>query len=164
MSPIPSFRLRPRNLGRSGPSFLLQPKMKRPILCSAVLLVFAFCAARQSQNSDPVQVTKVELTKDNGKGKPGEVVKSFSTTDRPIHCVVHVKPLGSTVVFTGTLIAVSAGTYHNFTVSTTNISAILRSEAIDFKFSIPTSWPAGSYRITVKKNNHPLREMNFDIK
>lgn len=109
-------------------------------------------------------ITRTELAKDNGKNKPGQVVKSLSPTDNPFHCVLHFKPLPSAMVFTATLIAVRAADVKDYKVATTNISAASAMDLVDFKFSLPRNWPVGSYRIDLKVNNRPLTPVTFEIK
>jgi hypothetical protein len=107
----------------------------------------------------------MELAKDNGKSKPGEVVKSFAVSDNPIHCVVHLKPLDVTTVLTGTLIAVEAEKYRNFTVATTNITGVVGTTSVDFKFGVAKSWPEGSYKFLIKTADGKLqKEISFEIK
>ncbi|MFI5386369.1 MAG: hypothetical protein ACHQ50_09635, partial [Fimbriimonadales bacterium] len=125
--------------------------MKRPILFFCALL---FCAV-----AFPQTVTKIELAKDNGKGKPGQVVKGFSPTDSPLHCVIRLKPLSSTVIFTGTLIAVNAAKVKNFKIAATDLSATPGMDIVDFKFSLPRAWPVGNYKIELKANNKALRDV-----
>ena|ERR1044072_6955220 len=126
-----------------------------------VVLVLALSAAVSFAQS----ITKVELAKDNGKGKPGDLVKSFSTSDNPIHCVVNLKGLETPLLFTGTLIAVNAERYRNFTVATTNISSVMGTTSMDFKFGVAKAWPAGTYRFEVKSTNGKLeKEFSFEIK
>jgi hypothetical protein len=125
-----------------------------------LLLLFSLLAALAMGQT----VTKVELARDNGQGKPGEVVKSFSPADDPIHCVIRVKPLTGPTIFTGTLIAVNAEKYKNFQVATTNVSGIASTTSVDFKFRVGGSWPAGSYRIELKANGKALRDVTFEIR
>ncbi len=109
-------------------------------------------------------VTKVELAKDNGHGKPGAVVKGFAPSDNPLHCVVYLKPLSGPTVFSASLIAVNAGNRRDFNVATTNISGIAGSQSIDFKFSLQNPWPVGSYRISLKSGTKTLDNVAFDVK
>lgn len=110
-------------------------------------------------------ITKVDLARDNGRGKPGDMVKSFSTTDNPIHFVVNLKGIDNPTLFTGTLIAVNADRYRNFTVATTNISSVMGTTSMDFKFGVAKAWPAGSYRFEVKTAGGKVeKEISFEIK
>jgi hypothetical protein len=130
--------------------------MKRliPVLC---ILVLAAASLAQT-------VTKIELAKDNGRGKPAQVVKAFAPADNPFHCVLQVKPLTGPTVFVATLIAVKAADVQNYTVATTNLAAGSRMESVDFKFSLPRDWPVGSYRIDIKVNGKTLKDVSFEIK
>lgn len=110
-------------------------------------------------------ITKIELAKDNGRNKPGDVVKTFSTDDNPLHCVVYLKALDATTVLTGTLVAVNAEKYHHFTVATTNITGVVGTTSVDFKFGVAKSWPAGSYKFEIKTPDGKLqKEISFEIK
>ena len=109
-------------------------------------------------------VTKVELARDNGRGKPGAVVTSFAPSDNPLHCVVHIKPLTGPIVFTGTLTAVNAGGVQNYRVASTNVTGGSGMDLIDFKFSLQRPWPTGSYRIMLQVNGKQLKEVSFDVK
>jgi hypothetical protein len=109
-------------------------------------------------------VTKVELARDNGRGKPGQVITSFSPSDNPLHCVVHIKPLTGTAVFTGTLIAVNAGGVQSYRVASTSLTGGSGVDLMDFKFNLQRAWPTGSYRVDVQVNGKPLREISFEVK
>lgn len=109
-------------------------------------------------------IVKIDLAKDNGRGKPGVVTKGFATTDNPIHCLIRMKPLKATVFFSGSLVAVEAGRVKNYRVVSTDLSGTPGMETMDFKFSLPKSWPAGSYKIDLKTNGKPLKTLTFDIK
>src|SRR5689334_15217798 len=109
--------------------------MRKPFLTVLILSLVSLGLAQT--------VTRTELAKDNGKGKPGQVVKGFAPTDNPIHCVLHLKPLTSPAVFTATLVAVHAADVQNYQVAMTNIAASAPMDLVDFKFSLPRNWPAG---------------------
>jgi hypothetical protein len=109
-------------------------------------------------------VTKVELARDNGRGKPGQVVTSFSPSDNPLHCVVHIKALTGSGVFTGTLTAVNAGGVQNYRVASTSLTGASGVDQMDFKFSLQRPWPTGSYRIDVQFNGKPIRDIAFEVK
>jgi hypothetical protein len=130
--------------------------MKRliPTICILILAATSFAQS----------VTKIELAKDNGRGKPGQVVKSFAPNDNPFHCVLQLKPLTGPTVFVGTLIAVRAADVTNYTVATTNLAAGARMESLDFKLSLTRDWPTGSYRVEVKVNGKTLKDVSFEIK
>jgi hypothetical protein len=108
-------------------------------------------------------VVKVELTRDNS-GKPGAAVRTLTPSDNPFHCVIQLKPLTSPMNFSGTLIAVDAGGVKDYRVVSTDIEAKAGGSQVDFKFSLPRSWPVGSYRIDVKANGKTVRTLNFEVK
>lgn len=128
-------------------------------LIGTITLIAAIASSAWCQT-----VTRVDLARDNGSGKPGQVVRSFSTGDNPLHCVVALKPLPGPTVFNGTLIAVNAGGVQNYRVASTDLSAATGMGQVDFKFSLPRPWPAGAYRIELKANGKPIRTVNFEIR
>ena len=123
-----------------------------------ILLTLAISGAAAAQT-----VLKVDLAKDNGRGKPGQVVKSFAASDNPLHCVLHVKMLKGSMAFTGTLIAVNAGRVKDHTVATANVDTKPGTDVVDFKFSLAKPWPAGSYKVDIKAGPKLLREIDFEI-
>jgi|SRR5579862_1479137 len=124
-----------------------------------VLLALSICSIVAAQN-----ITQLDLAKDDGKGKPGQIVKGFASSDNPIHCVIRIKTLSGPAVFTGTLIAVNAAKVTNYPVATANLSASLGIDRLDFKFSLPRPWPGGSYKIEIKSKDKVLKDVSFDIK
>ncbi|HWA82719.1 MAG TPA: hypothetical protein VG820_04765 [Fimbriimonadaceae bacterium] len=129
--------------------------MKPSILASVAA---ALCASAWSQT-----VTKVELAKDRAN-KPGEIVKAFSTSDNPLHFVVHLKPLDKPATLMAILTAVHAGKHDNFEVATTNVAAKKGTQSIDFRFRIHPPWPIGTYRIEIKAGERLLKDLEFEIK
>jgi len=129
--------------------------MRRVIPVLLTLAIYGVAAAQT--------VVKVDLAKDNGKGKPGLVVKSFSPADSPFHCVLHVKMLKGSMAFSATLIAVNAGRVKDRRVATAKVETKPGMDVVDFKFSLAKPWPIGSYKIEIEAGAKLLREVRFEI-
>ncbi len=127
-------------------------------LATVAILIAAALASAQ------VVVTKVQLAKDNGRGKPGQVVSSISPSDQLFHCVVNCKPLKVETGFSGTLVALDAGGHKDYRVASVSLNASANMDLVDFKFSLPRPWPVGKYRIDVKADGRMMRSVSFEIK
>jgi len=124
-----------------------------------ILLLALACAASATQS-----IAKIDLARDNGKGKPGVAVKAFSAGDNPIHFVAHISEIRAAAPYSADLIAVKAGHSTNFKIATATVVALPGLDHVDFKFSLPRAWPAGSYRLEIRAGKRVVKDQTFEIR
>lgn len=126
------------------------------VLCCA-LSVFAW--ARQAE----VFITDMELARDDGAGRGGQVVKGFRTKDNPLHCLVTLSRAepGTRVRVVWT--AVDAGGERGKTLASTE--SVTRGGEIvcDGQLTLPREWPAGRYNVRATVNGKSTRTVDFVI-
>ena len=110
-----------------------------------------------------VFITDVELARDDGVGRGGQVVRGFRVKDNPLHCLVTLsRPApGTRVRFVWT--AVDAGGERGKTIATAEGVTRPGEIVCDGQVRLPREWPAGRYRVAVTVNGKFSRVVDFAI-
>jgi hypothetical protein len=122
-----------------------------------------------STNSAPayakgdVQITGINMARDDGKGGAGESVDTFSPSDRIVYCVVHLNKLkaGTTVKFTW--YAVDAGDAKNKLIQELNYTTGAFENIVTAHLTLPQDWPTGDYKVDVSVNDGPIRSVEYSV-
>jgi hypothetical protein len=147
---------------------------------SALLLAALLCPAPTSAGRDDVRqpspaaravqgvgaevfITDMEMARDDGAGRGGQVVRSFRTKDGPVHCLVTLSRAaeGTRVRFVWT--AVEAGGKVNEVLATAEVVTRPREIVADGQLRHPREWPAGRYRVQAAVNGRSSRSLDFTI-
>lgn len=113
-------------------------------------------------DDDSVTVESITLMKDN-EGDAGAVVDGFKTTDQAFHADVKLSEMGSGATVKGELIAVKTSEGENVTVVSEEKEVGGLNNSVDFTFSLPQPWPAGSYRVDVYLDGTKVAAKDFEI-
>lgn len=164
--------------GRSRRALKLSRRLGAFVLAAAACLVPALAAhtaaardevrrtpaeARARQDGEEVFITEMELARDDGAGRGGQVVKGFRTTDNPLHCLVTLSRAreGTRVRFVWT--ALDAGGKTAETLATSEVVTRPGEIVADGQLRLPRPWPAGRYRVQAAVNGRAPRAINFQI-
>lgn len=135
-------------------------------LVFCLFLVLAFGSWASAQPNDDwfsSQISEAYLAKDNGKGKAGDPVNAFITTDIPIHCVVMLNT-SETVTVRMNLVAVSVtGVKPLSNVVSTSYTTKPNQNRVNFSGRPEGSWAAGRYRADIFVNNTLAGKLDFEI-
>ena len=134
------------------------------VLCCAVCAsVSAPAAGRATAAQAEVFITDVELARDDGAGRGGQVVRAFRAKDNPLHCLVTLSrpAAGTRVRFVWT--AVDAGGERGKTLASAESVTRPGEIVCDGQVSLPREWPAGRYRVAVTVNGKFSRVVDFAI-
>ena|SRR6476469_6034768 len=127
-------------------------------------LVTSMAAFAQAQPQNPPGVEELYLAKDDGKGKAGEQVSEFATTDVPIYCVVLLsEPQKVTVKMNFVAVGV-AGMKAETKVVTTSYTTKEGQNRINFSGRPEGRWPPGKYRVDIFLDGKPAKALEFDIR
>jgi len=134
-------------------------------LLSLLVVCLVAIGGHGQTDAPPAQaVQDVYLAKDNGKGKAGEEVKAFSTSDVPIWCVVLLEtPAVATVKMNFTAVKVP-GLRPDTKVISTLYTTKEGQTQVNFKGRPEGTWPPGRYRIDIFLDGRAVKDMEFDIK
>src|SRR6476661_7240221 len=127
-------------------------------------LVTSMTAFAQAQPQNPPGVEELYLAKDDGKGKAGEQVSEFATTDVPIYCVVLLsEPQKVTVKMNFVAVGV-AGMKAETKVVTTSYTTKEGQNRVNFSGRPEGSWPPGKYRVDIFLDGKAAKALEFDIR
>ena len=115
------------------------------------------------QGTKEVFITDIELARDDGGGRAGQVVKGFKRKDNPIHCAVTLSRAvaGTKVQFVWT--ALDAGGKRDEVLATNEVVTKPGEQVADGQLSLPREWPAGRYRVRATVNNRSSKTLDFQI-
>jgi hypothetical protein len=135
----------------------------RSILIAAILLVAALGVFAQAP--EPIQsgIEEVFLARDNGKGEPGDVVKSFTTKDIPIHCVIQLDSLNPVAVAMNFIAVSVPGVKRETKVFSTSYKTNGQQSRVSFTGKPDKVWVPGSYRIDILIDGLAARSIEFEI-
>ncbi len=120
--------------------------------------------AANSTEREAIDIESMELARDDGAGDSGEVVKSFKTTDNPLHCLVKLSEAAAGTKVRVVWMAMDAAGAKDFDIAepfeyTTGASE----KEVDATVTLPREWPAGSYRVEASVNDQPPETLDFKI-
>jgi hypothetical protein len=131
------------------------------------LLICLFVAAGAYAQSDLPATPAVEelyLARDDGRGKPGEQVSEFRTTDIPIHCVV-LLDANTIVTVKMNFVAVSVtGVRPDTKVVTSSYVTEDGQNRVNFTGRPDDRWTPGKYRVDIFLDGKIAKSLEFDIK
>ena len=134
-----------------------------------ILLIFIAAAAMPlaAQLPSPPagsRIGSVHLARDDGKGKPGEEVSSFTVTDIPIHCVVSFdEPKAASVKMIFVAVDVP-GVRRDSKVVTTTYTKKASETSVNFTGRPFDRWHAGKYRVDIYIDGKLAADLAFDIR
>ncbi|CAN5880354.1 hypothetical protein BH24ACI1_BH24ACI1_06470 [soil metagenome] len=123
----------------------------------------AFAQAEQSGNVTEFVIEEISLARGDGNGKPGDATDKFTTTDRPIHCIIQLNSDKSATVKMN-LAAVKANVLKPETkIITVNYTTKENQNRVNFTASPDAVWAAGIYRVDIFINGKLARNHSFTI-
>lgn len=138
-------------------------------LAHAVLFMLFLCAAALAQEplaTPPVPVSAVEdvfLARDDGTGKAGEVVESFTTADIPIFCIVTLTREEPVTVKMSLVAVRVAGVKPETKVVSTSYTTKERQTRVNFTGRPGDAWVAGTYRIDIFVEGVREKSVTFEM-
>jgi hypothetical protein len=128
---------------------------------SASLGVFA---QAEMQTPGEIGVETVSLARDDGAGKPGDVVEGFLTNDVPIHCLIELTSRKALTVKMNLVAVKAAGTKAGANVVTASYKTNGQQNRVRFYFSPDdVIWAAGTYRVDVLLDDKLAKSLEFEI-
>lgn len=109
-------------------------------------------------------VEDVYLAKDDGAGKAGDVVETFSTGDIPIHCIVMLLKADPVAVKMNLVAVKVAGVKAESRVVSTGYTTKQGQDRVFFTGRPDGKWTAGTYRIDVFVEGKKERSLIFEIR
>lgn len=135
----------------------------RIILFTAIVLFAAGSLFGQAPESIQAGIEEMFLARDNGKGEPGEVVKSFTTKDIPIHCVVQLDSLNPVAVAMNFVAAKVPGVKRETKVFSTSYKTNGQQSRVSFSGKPEKVWVPGLYRIDILIDGLAVQSVEFEI-
>lgn len=132
---------------------------------TAILCLFIATAAyAQGDVPAAASVEEAYLAKDDGKGKAGEQVTEFSTTDIPIYCVVLLDTQKSVTVKINFVAVNVAGVKAETKVVTASYTTKDGQNRVNFTGRPDGQWTPGKYRVDIFLDGKAARAVEFEIK
>lgn len=120
--------------------------------------------AKDLKANKTIQVRKVTLFRDDGSGKPGEVVTEFTAKDLHLHAEfkldLPVNASGAKVVWT----LVKAGKHSDHPLATVELKEPGLQDFVATDLSGESALPAGDYKVELLKDDKVLGSKAFQIK
>ena len=137
-----------------------------------VISFFMFAAVVSAQSIEPpvqsptpdMGIEEAYLAKDDGNGKAGDAVSSFSTTDIPIYCVVQLSSTKPTTVKMNFVAVSVPGVKPDSKVVTTSYSTKDGQNRVNFTGKPIDKWSAGKYRVEIFVDGKLAKDLTFDIR
>lgn len=133
------------------------------LIVYAVFTLGIYAQAEPAPTPAGVGVEDVYLAKDDGSGKPGDVVSSFGPSDIPIHCIVQLDSMKIATVKM-VFVAVSVpGVKPETKVVTTSYTTKENQNQVKFTGRPDKEWTAGKYRVDVFLDGKLAKSHDFLI-
>lgn len=131
-----------------------------------ILFCLFIVAGVYAQGDAPVvaSIEEVYLAKDDGKGKAGEPVTEFVTTDVPIYCVVLLNTQKVVTVKINFVAVGVAGVKPETKVVTASYTTKERQNRVNFTGRPDGKWTPGKYRVDIFLDGEPATSVKFEIK
>lgn len=126
------------------------------------LSIFAQTQTPQIQTDEP-GVEEIYLARDNGEGKPGDIVESFLTTDVPIYCVVQLNSLKIVTVKMNFIAVAVKGVKSETKVFTVDYKTNGKQNRVFFTGTPDGKWVTGTYRVDIFVNGKAAGKKEFQI-
>lgn len=131
------------------------------------ILICLFGAAGVYAQGDQVPAPAVEelyLAKDNGKGKAGDQVSEFSTSDIPIYCIVLLDTVAKVTVKMNFVAVNVSGVKTDTKVVTASYTTKDGQNRVNFSGRPDDKWTPGTYRVDIFLDGKIARNVEFEIK
>lgn len=112
----------------------------------------------------PPAIEEVYLARDDGKGKAGEQVAEFVTTDIPIHCVVLLDSMTKVTVKMNFVAVTVAGVKAETKVVTASYTTKEGQNRVFFTGRPDGRWTPGKYRVDLFLDGKAATNIPFEIK
>ena len=143
---------------------------KTPLKTIFLLLLCGFLSLNvngQPESNEPLQQVGIEeifLARDDGKGKAGELVTDFRTTDIPIHCTVQLDSVKPVTVKMNFVAVKVPGVKAETRVVSVSYKTNGNQSRVNFSGSPEGVWTAGYYRIDIFIDGKAGGNKSFEIK
>lgn len=127
-------------------------------------LIFVANAVAQGDLLPAPAIEDVYLAKDDGRGKPGEPVSEFNTTDIPIHCVVVLDTQTAVTVKMNFVAVEVAGVKPETRVVSASYTTKGREDRVNFLGQPDGKWTPGKYRVDLFLDGKAAKSVGFLIK
>ena len=117
----------------------------------------------QTETPTPA-IEEVYLARDDGKGKAGEQVAEFVTTDVPIHCVILLDTLTKVTVKMNFVAVTVAGVKAETKVVTASYTTKDGQNRVYFTGRPDGRWTPGKYRVDLFIDGKAATNLTFEIK
>lgn len=138
----------------------------RPILLLIFLVVSACAAFGQAPDAlvASVNIENLYVAKDDGTGKAGDAVNSFSTTDIPIYCVVMLDSSTPVTVKMNFVAEKVPGVKAETKVVSVSYTTRDGQNRVNFTGKPAGNWVAGTYRADIFLDGKLAKNISFQIK
>jgi len=134
-----------------------------------LLLICALFTLGTNAQGQPVPTPPADgleelyLAKDDGAGKAGEVVTTFSTSDVPIHCIVQLDSVRVATIKMNFVAVKVNGVKPETKVVTTSYTTKPNQNQVNFTGRPDSVWTAGRYRVDIFLDGKLARSYDFLI-
>jgi hypothetical protein len=110
-----------------------------------------------------VDITSLNMARDDGKGSAGQSVDTFSPSDRTVYCVVHLSKLKAGTKVKFSWYAVDAGGMENKLLKELDYTTNTFENIVNAHLTLPQDWPTGDYRVDVSVNDAAPRSVEYTV-
>lgn len=130
------------------------------LLLGALVCVNVF---GQAEQSPAIGVENISLARDDGNGKPGEIVTGFISTNVPIHCLVELSSTEAVTVKMNLVAVKAVGLKGETNVITASYTTTGSQNQVHFNASPNSVWSVGKYRIDILLSGKIAKSLDFEI-
>ena len=132
-----------------------------------VILIGLFVATggyAQGDHAPAPAVEELYLAKDDGKGKAGDQVSEFGTSDIPIYCIVLLERAAKVTVKMNFVAVRVSGVKTDTEVVTASYITKEGQNRVNFSGRPDDKWTPGKYRVEIFLNGKIAKNVEFEIK
>jgi hypothetical protein len=133
------------------------------LLIYALLTVGIYAQAQPAPTPPADGLEELYLAKDDGTGKAGDVVTTFSTSDIPIHCIVQLDSVRIASIKMNLVAVKVPGVKPETKVVTTSYTTKANQNQVNFTGKPDGVWTAGRYRVDIFLDGKLARSYDFLI-
>ena len=135
------------------------------VLYTILICLFVSAGVYAQGDTPPTpSVEELYLAKDDGKGKAGEQVSEFRTSDVPIYCVVLLDTQTKVTVKMNFVAVSVAGVKADTKVVTASYTTKDGQNRVNFSGRPDDKWTPGKYRVDIFLNGKIAKNVEFEIK
>ena len=121
-------------------------------------------AQAETNTGEEIGVETVSLARDNGDGKPGNIVDGFLTSDVPIHCLIDLTSSQPVTVKMNLVAVIAAGIKPGAIIVAVSYKTNGKQKSVRFNASPEGDiWVAGTYRVDVLLDGKLAKSLKFEI-